>query len=266
MSARALSLALVLAAGLASGWICAPAEAALGPGHRWDERIRSARAYAEERRGRIAFAVVDERGRVRAGLRSGEAFRSASITKAMLLVAYLSRPSVAGRPLRAPERRTLGEMIRHSGNRAGARVFAVVGNGGLRAVARRAGMRAFVPGRGWSSASVTAADQARLFFRIDMLVPARHREAARAELEGVIRSQRWGIPPAVPAGGSAAFKGAWRREGPGRLRLVHQAALVRSGRERFSLAVLSDLDPSHRYGTRTIQGIARKLMHGIAPR
>lgn len=234
----------------------------LGEGHSWDERIPSARAYALERRGRVAFAVVDERGRVRPGLRSGEHLRSASITKAMLLVAYLSSTAVRDRPLRAPERALIGEMIRHSGNRAASRIHAVVGNVGLAGVARRAGMRAFVPGRGWSSARVTAADQARLFFRIDRLVPPRHRDAAREELTGVIRSQRWGIPAAVPAGFTVAFKGAWRREGPGRLRLVHQVALVERGGTRFSIAVLSDLDPSHRYGTRTIQGIARKLLHG----
>ena len=60
----------------------------------------------------------------------------------MLLVAYLDRRSVRNRPLSADDRSLLAPMIRRSDNAAD-RVLGIVGPGGLRALARRAGMRRF---------------------------------------------------------------------------------------------------------------------------
>ena len=229
----------------------------------WGERIDEARAFAQERQGRVAFAVVDERGRLRAGLRAGERFSSASITKAMLLVAYLDQSAVRGRALREGERELLDEMVRRSGNRAASRVRDAVGNAALLRVARRARMRRFAVSRSWGAASITAADQARFFFRVDRLVPRRHRVFARAAFAGIVRSQRWGIAQAVPEGWTAYFKGGWRPEAGARL--VHQAALLRRRGTRVALAVLTDGQPWHGYGALTVRGIARRVLRDGAP-
>lgn len=251
--------ALVLALGAAL--LGAPPTAAADT---WGERLDSARDFANDRRGRVAFAFVDERGRLRGGLRTGERFRSASLVKAMLLVAYLDLPAVRSRELSAAERDLLGQMIRRSGNRAATRVRNKVTNSGLLHVAARARMRDFAAAPSWGSSMVTAADQARFFFRVDRLVPRRHRAFARSLLAGVVQSQRWGVAQAVPPSWTVYFKGGWRREGDARL--VHQAALLRRRGRRVALAVLTDGQPWHGYGTLTVRGIARRLLRDGPPR
>ena len=253
----------VVAAALAAAALVAalPATAAA---ETWGDRVDGARDFAEDRRGRLAFAFVDERGRLRGGLRTSERFHSASLVKAMLLVAYLDQPAVRGRALTGAERDLLGEMVRRSGNRAATRVRNTVTNAGLLRVAARARMRHFATASSWGRSVVTAADQARFFFRVDRLAPPRHRAFARLLLAGVVRSQRWGIAQAVPEGWTAYFKGGWRPEAGARL--VHQAALLRRGGRRVALAVLTDGQPWHGYGTLTVRGITRRLLRDGPPR
>ena len=105
----------------------------------------------------------------------------------MLLVAYLDLPAVRSRPLGPADRALLAPMIRRSDNAAAGRVLGIVGPGGLRALAHRAGMRRFTPATGiWGLSRITAADQARYFLHIDELVAPRHRDyALRLLLHGL---------------------------------------------------------------------------------
>ena len=73
-------------------------------------------------------------------------------------------------------------------------------------------------------------------------------------------SQRWGIPPAKPAGWRIFLKGGW---GAGTGWVTHQAALLERGERRISLTILTRDNPSHAYGTRTIEGVARRLLRGV---
>ena len=70
----------------------------------WDERVRDAARYARGRTGAVSFAVVDELGHGHSFHR-GQRYSSASVVKAMLLVAYLRRGGVRGRRLHGHERR-----------------------------------------------------------------------------------------------------------------------------------------------------------------
>jgi beta-lactamase class A len=201
----------------------------------------------------VAFAVLEPSGRLR-GLRRTERFRSASVTKAMLLVAVLRRAK--DRKLAPVERALLGPMVTASDNRAADTVFAQVGDAGLEAVARAAGMRRFGRAGTWSQAELTPADQARLFLRLDKVVPARHRRYARGLLSGIVPWQRWGIPEVVARrpGARAYFKGGWRRG------LTHQVALVERGPRRIALAVMTSGEPDMPYDEDTIAGIARRVL------
>ena len=69
----------------------------------WEPDIAAARAYARARPGNVSFAVRT-RGRFW-GHRTTRSVPSASVVKAMLLVAYLRRDSVRFRPLGPDERR-----------------------------------------------------------------------------------------------------------------------------------------------------------------
>jgi beta-lactamase family protein len=186
---------------------------------------------------------------------------SASVLKAMLLVAYLRRDSVRHRALTAYDRSLLRPMIRRSANEPANRIVGIVGRAGVNRVARRAGMRKFVLHLPiWGHSEITARDQARFFRKIDSHLPARHRAYGMRLLATVIPSQRWGIPTVKPEGWRIYFKGGW---GSGTGRVTHQVALLRKGDVRISLAVLTQFNPSQAYGERTIRGVARRLLRGL---
>ena len=181
---------------------------------------------------------------------------SASVLKAMLLVAYLNRVSVRSREIRDADRALLGPMIRRSDNDTANRVLGLVGASGVYRVASRARMEHFVLHLPiWGHSEIIARDQARFFRRIDAYVPVRHRGYTRFLLAHVIPSQRWGIPAVVPDGYRIFFKGGW---GSGTGRVTHQVALLEQGETRISLAILTEFNPSHRYGTATIRGVAAR--------
>jgi beta-lactamase family protein len=248
----------IAASALLSLLVAAPASAAPPP--HWRPDTAAARTWAAGRAGAVSFAVRTER---RAwSWRGAATYRSASIVKAMLLVAYLRRSDVRSRALRAGERALLDPMIRRSDNRAASAIHARVGLAALSALARRVGMRHFVPHPVWGGSTVTAADQARLFLRIDRLVPKRRRAYAMRLLRGIVAGQRWGIPAACPAGWEIAFKGGW---GEGVTRQVdHQAALLTNAGLRVSIAVMTADNPSDAYGAATLEGVAARLLRGLA--
>jgi hypothetical protein len=56
------------------------------------------------------------------------------------------------------------------------------------------------------------------------------------------------------------FKGGW---GSGRGLVDHQVALLRRGRERVSVAVLTSGSPGHRYATETLRGVFERLLRPL---
>jgi hypothetical protein len=253
---RAVITALAAAASLALPMPAAAPAAARGPA--WRPDVRSAKAFAQRRAGVVSFAVRTPRHRY--GYRVWRTAPSASVLKAMLLVAYLRRPSVRGRPLRARDRRLLTPMVRWSDNVTATRVRNIVGDAGLRRLARRAGMRRFRTAPIWGLSRICAADQARFFLRIDRYVPARHRRTALRLLASIVPSQRWGIARVRPPGWALYFKGGW---GSGSGAVDHQVALLRRGDRRLAVAILTTSSPSHAYAKRTLRGVARRLLRGL---
>ncbi len=219
--------------------------------------IEAARRYAAAREGRVSFAVADARGGV-----DGEAvdrsYASASLIKAMLLVAYLERAARDGRPISTADQSRLDPMIRVSDNESATGTYRRLGPEPVQDLARRAGMRAFAIGGEWATARVTAADQARFFLALDRVVPAAHRTYARTLLSSVVPEHSWGIPAAARPSWRVFFKGGWRPEDGGEL--VHQGALLERGAQRIAIAVLSEGNPTQAYGEDTIRGIATLLL------
>ena len=79
-------------------------------------------------------------------------------------------------------------------------------------------------------------------------------------LASVTPLQRWGIPEAAPEQAEVRLKGGWRPSDTGQL--VVQAAQVDVGGESYSIAVLTDGNPSQVYGEDTIRLIAAQLLRG----
>jgi Beta-lactamase enzyme family len=239
------------------GAVAPAAGAALRP---WRPHVGEAREYAQTRAGQISFGVRTHRGLRGIGVERG--VPSASVVKAMLLVAYLRRPDVRGRRLRAAERALLGPMIRRSDNAAASQVCNIVGTAGLERLARRTHMRRFHATRPWGLSTIDVADQTRFFLDIDRRVPWRHRRYAMRLLGSIVPSQRWGIARERPRGWALLFKGGW---GSGTGWADHQVALLRRGRRRLSVAILITSSPSHEYATETLRGIAARLLRGLRP-
>jgi hypothetical protein len=251
----------VVAFVVAATTVAAAAPAAQAWPWGWWAREQAAVRFLEQRDGSVSFAFVDYSGNLH-GFRAWRVARAASLLKPMLLVAYLNKRSVRARALTDEERSLLGPMIRWSDNSAADLILERVGERRLNRLARRAGMVHFRLRSPWGHSEVTAGDQARFFFRIDRYVPARHRPYARRLLRTIVQSQRWGIPPEVPDGWKIFFKGGWS-SGTGRV--THQSALLRDGPTRMAISVLTEWNPRHSYGTRTIRGIAERLLRAPLP-
>jgi D-alanyl-D-alanine dipeptidase len=218
-------------------------------------RVRAARRYIAHRAGTRSFALIDSAERLY-GFAPRRTYVSASVTKAMMLVAYLR--AIGRRSANAEERGVLGPMITRSDNYAADAIYGRVGDPGLLRVARRARMRHFSVAGYWASARITAADQARFFLQVDRLVPRPNRAYARRLLSSIVDYERWGFSRfAARAGFRTFFKGGWRGTATGRL--LHEAALFERGRVRFAMAVLSDGNPTHEYGTETLRGVAARI-------
>ena len=220
--------------------------------------IAAATTWLRARSGVTAFAVVDSRG-VLHGYDPDEQFVTASVVKAMLLVAYLRTHATLSDSAAAE----LTEMIEISDNDDAFAMYDILGSQGMYAVAEAAGMTRFsLPTDDWTFAEITPADQARFFYEMDRLIPARYDAFARHLLSHVAAYESWGIPAvAQPAGWTVFFKGGWR--GTVRGQLVHQVARLERDGQTISIAVMTDGDPDMDYGIATIQGVAARLL-GVA--
>jgi hypothetical protein len=226
----------------------------------WRPGVQAAKRWSAGRQGQVSFAV--RTGRHLYGMDARRAIPAASVLKAMLLVAYLRKPGVRGRPLRTADRALLAPMVRWSDNASATRVRDIVGNVGLVRLARSAGMRRFRPAPIWGLSQIDAADQSAFFLRLERFVPPRHRRYALRLLGSIVRSQRWGIARVRPRGWALYFKGGW---GSGSGAVDHQVALLRRGERRLAVAILTTSSPSHAYGKRTLHGVAARLLRGLGP-
>jgi hypothetical protein len=213
--------------------------------------VRDARAYVRGRAGTVAFAVARPGGRIR-GINIDRVFFSASVVKAMLALEVVRE--AAHRDLTATERALLHPMITVSDNNAASAVYRRVGGAGLNRVAAAAHMTHFRDVGNWADAHITAADQVRLFLRIDKLAPKRHRDYLRGLLGSIASFQRWGIAPVAEARDfHIMFKGGWRNN------LSHQVALLERDGHRIALAVLTT-GASDGFGRLTETGVAERVL------
>jgi hypothetical protein len=208
--------------------------------------------------GRTSFAVMDSEGRLH-GRNIHYRYRSASVVKAMLLVAYLRRKQSLGQhTITSYDRSILDPMIEVSDNNAATRCWQIVGDTRLYALAHAAHMTDFSIVGIWANAMISPADQARYFFEMDSLIPREFVGYADYLLSHIVSYESWGIPAvARPRGYQVWFKGGWIPP-----YLVHQAARLEGHGKRFAMAVMTDGDPSFSYGIGTIQGVASNLLSG----
>jgi Beta-lactamase enzyme family len=226
--------------------------------------LADARRFAASREGEVSFAVLGPNGQI-TGRDTDRQFESASLVKAMILVAFLRKVATEGREPSELELQRMDDMIRVSDNFSASELYEATGTEALEELAAEAGMRAFETNAFWGSCLVTAEDQVRFFLSLDRLLPAAYRDFARDLLENIVSFHSWGIPEAARPEWRVLFKGGWRPdEEDGQI--VHQAALLERGSRKVAVAVLTRLNPSETYGHDTARGIARRLLSsGVAP-
>jgi Beta-lactamase enzyme family len=213
--------------------------------------------FARRRGGQVSFAVVDTKGRMRTR-QGGRLYASASVVKAMLLVAELRRLRQQALSLDPATEDLLEAMITYSDNDAADAIYGRVGDPGLVAVARSAHMRRFTVAGYWGNAQVTAADLAHFFSRLRRLLPRPYRRTGLRLLASVVPEQRWGLPRAARGAWTVYFKGGWRTTDSGEL--VHQAGWLRDGDRELTIAVLTDAQPSTLHAIHTVRGVADRLL------
>jgi hypothetical protein len=252
---RAAAPRILLGSILAVAALAPPASAAAA----WSPDVRAAVAYAHSRAGGVRFAVRTEHHLW--GYKRADGVHSASVVKALLLVAYLDDPRVRKRPLRASDHRLIDPMIQRSDNKAANKVLAFVGAHRVREAARRVGMRRFVLNPiVWGGSRIDASDQTRFFLHFGAHVVPRHRATAMHLLATITPEQRWGIGQVAHDGWRLYFKGGW---GAGTGLVDHQVALLIHGTDRLAVAVLTTGSPDHAYGKQTLRGVFARLLHGI---
>ena len=218
--------------------------------------LRAVQSLLRSRGGTNSWALIDTWGRLH-GFEPQRVYVSASLVKAMLLVAYLRE--IGNRAPDAGERASLGPMITVSSNDAADTIYYRVGDAALYRLARLAGMRRFSVAGYWGERPLQRRGPGAL------LQPHRQARAeglARVRAQAAVVDRRATSAGASRATRSAAgfktfFKGGWRGTGAGQL--VHEAALFERGDTRVSMAVLTDGNPSHEYGTETLRGVAQRL-------
>jgi hypothetical protein len=234
-----------------------------GPiGFPFPSRVTRAASYLNARSGYTGFAVMDSEGRL-GGVNIHRTFVSASVVKAMLLVAYLRHLSAHHQGLDSWSHDTLYNMIHVSDNSAATSIWRRVGDKRLDRLALDAHMTDFSIVGIWANAQISPADQARFFFEINDLLPNEFRSFARSLLAHIVSYQSWGIPHVARPRWRVLFKGGWRSTGRGQL--VHQVARLERHHATFSMAVMTDGDPTMGYGISTIEGVTARLTGGRTP-
>lgn len=231
--------------------------ATVAPAQAWEPDVRAAERYTESRQGSVSFHVRE--GRRRWGHRGARTTRTASTVKVLLALAYLRRV-VRDRPLGPGDRALLEPMIRRSDNVTATRIRDRVGNPAVARVARRAGLRDFRVHPIWGQSAISARDLSRLFGEVERLAPRRHRAYLMGLLRTIVPWQRWGIGKARPSGWRLYFKGGW---GSGTGAVNHQGALLVRGRRRIAIGITTVGNPTHAYGSATLEGVARRLLRGL---
>jgi beta-lactamase class A len=179
------------------------------------------------------------------------------VIKVMFLTAYLQMLAAEHRGVSSSDNALLYPMIHESDNEAASAVLARIGEPAVERVARESGMSEYTPGVGWWAYSYTsAADQARFMDRLARLIPSRLWPYARGLMSGIEAEQSWGFPPVARPQWQVFFKtGALPSQG-----LFNEVALLERDGVSFTVAVLTDGDPSMAYGEETIEGVARRLL------
>jgi beta-lactamase class A len=214
------------------------------------------------RTGHQAVSVADTVTGVSCQAGGGRHFDSASIVKAIILAVLLRWHQEAGEPLSPWEEHEATLMITQSDNDAATALWGEVGRSRLRRFLGLAKMDQTQLGRGgyWGLTQVTAHDEMLLLELLTLPNPvlsAASRSYQLGLMSRVISSQRWGTPAGAPGDVTVHVKNGWLPDDAG-WHVNSIGAFTGKGRN-YLIAVLTDGNPTERYGIDTIEAVARAV-------
>src|SRR6201996_7931758 len=215
------------------------------------------------RSGHHAVAVYDTVTEVSCQTDGDRHFDSASIVKAIILAALLLRHQETGTPLSDWEQDEATLMITRSDNDAATALWNEVGMRSLQHFLNLAKMNQTQLGQGgyWGLTQVTAHDEMlllELLTRPNSVLSDSSRSYQLGLMAQVIPSQRWGTPAGAPSAVTVHVKNGWLPDGAGWH--INSIGAFTGKHKNYLIAVLTDGNPSERYGIDTIESVAR-LVH-----
>jgi len=217
----------------------------------------------------VALVVEDPILGVSCSLSGAARFDSASVVKVTILGALLRKALDQHRYLTATEASLARAMITQSSNSAASALWTELGRAYIQHFLNLVGMSQTIPGPGgyWGLTQITSRDETRLL-RL-LLVPntvlsANSRAYALSLMAQVVSSQRWGVPAGAPAGVVVHVKNGWLPRATHGWR-IHSIGAFTSSRGWYTIAVLTQDNPTMTYGVTTIQNIARVIHRDLNP-
>lgn len=229
----------------------------------------AAAEYVASREGTVGVAVVVPRRAAIFSTRDNAPLYLASVAKVPIMLTLMSQAADEGRPLSDSTATDLWAMISLSDNDAADRLWgAVSGAEGVRAYLRSVGVDDIEPDAEgyWGASTATPRAMALLLAKLlqgDALDP--EGQVRAMNLMGNIEAldQRWGVsaglPAELPAGASSGLKDGWYWDDDGWW-VNSVGYVVPPNGGRYSLAILTNGQPSFAYGVETVETVAR-LIH-----
>jgi beta-lactamase class A len=160
-------------------------------------------------------------------------------------------------------------MITKSDNNAASALWADVGRSYLQRFLNLAQMRqtALGPSGYWGLTQITAHNEVlllRLLVHPNQVLSTASRNYALNLMAHVISSQRWGVPAGAPASLTVHVKNGWLPRSTHGWRVHSIGSFTGRGRD-YSIAVLTENNPSMAYGVATVEAIARVINRDLNP-
>jgi Beta-lactamase enzyme family len=213
---------------------------------------------------------VDDPGRgLQCWLDSSAHFDSASVVKVTILGALLRKAQGQRRYLTRTEAALATEMITESDNDAASDLWADVGRADLQHFLNLAHMtRTYLgPGPYWGLTQITAHDEVlllRLLMHQNRVLDTRSRNYVLGLMARVIPSQRWGVPAGASSRLTVHVKNGWLPLDPHGWR-IHSIGVFTGRGGGYSIVVLTQDNPTMRYGIDTIEAIAKVINRDLNP-
>ncbi|KAB2379496.1 hypothetical protein F9B16_20250 [Actinomadura montaniterrae] len=196
-------------------------------------------------------------------------FVTASIVKVDILAALLLQAQDRGRALTASEKSLATRMIENSDNAAANALWSAIGGAaGLAKADRRLGLKeTTATSVSWGLTSTSARDQVRL---LNALVSGggplskRSRRYILGLMSQVDTTQDWGVSAGAAAGDAVALKNGWLpRSTDGGLWVINSIGRIK-GDHDYSIAVLSDRNPSMDAGVALVETVTEAVLDGLS--